>query len=133
TTTRGMLFTVLHRMSGKVSTVQSKPWYTDAVSWVMTEGISDGTAPERDLSRQEMATLFYRYAQATGCNITPADLALTFVDGQEIDAYATEAIRYCVSRGFMQGKDGNRFDPHGMTKRVELSAVLHRFLERPAK
>lgn len=125
--TRGMLLAVLHRMSGKAQTVQSTPWYADAVSWAMSEGISDGTAPEREITRQEMATIIYRYVAVMKMDTTPANLALAFADNAEISDFATDGIRYCVNSGIMKGKDQNYFDPKGITQRMELAAVLHRF------
>ena len=59
-TTRGMIMTVLARMDG-VDTSESDPWYQAGMEWAVAEGVSDGTNPEATISREQLATMLYRY------------------------------------------------------------------------
>nr|MCR5825943.1 S-layer homology domain-containing protein [Oscillospiraceae bacterium] len=78
-TSRAMLVTVLHRMAGKpasdealaFSDVPENKWYTEAVRWAAENGVVHGYstgafAPDDRLSREQLATILFRYAQAQG-------------------------------------------------------------------
>ena len=62
--TRAMFFTVLHRMSGEDTGEAGETWYSGAMEWAMALGITDGTAPEADITREQLAVMLYRYAGA---------------------------------------------------------------------
>ena len=80
---RAQLVTVLYRMAGEPEVTGENPftdvpdgqWYTDAVLWAAENGITDGTSettfsPNNPLTREQMATFFYRFADFEGMHRT---------------------------------------------------------------
>lgn len=53
---------------------------------------------------------------------------MEFADKDRISTWAKDAVAYCVSRGFMQGK-GENFDPKAPITREEFCVVLQRVME----
>ena len=68
---------VLGRMSGEELAGGGTPWYQEAQTWAVAESLSDGSAPERTLSREELVTMLWR---AEGSPAAEADLS-AFTDG----------------------------------------------------
>lgn len=62
-TTRAMLWTILARMDG-TDTNSTGAWYAAAQDWAVKHGVSDGTSPDGKITREQLATMLYRYAQA---------------------------------------------------------------------
>lgn len=58
--TRAMLMTVLARYEG-VDTTAGSQWYEAGVKWAMENGISDGTNLDASVTREQLATMLYRY------------------------------------------------------------------------
>lgn len=56
-----MLMTVLARYAGE-STEGGTVWYEKGMNWAKNKGISDGSAPNRDITREQLAAMLYRYA-----------------------------------------------------------------------
>ena len=54
TVTRGTLMTILARMDG-VDTSAGSSWYQAGMEWAVAEGVSDGTAPEGLITREQVA------------------------------------------------------------------------------
>ena len=112
--------------------VDAKSYYASHVKWAVEKGITKGIsndrfAPNNKISRQDMATMMLRYAQAMNIQLPAADKAL-FADDADIADYAKEAVYTLKAAGIINGKGGNQFDPKGSTTRAEVAAVLHRFL-----
>ena len=77
TMTRAMLWTVLARMDGYTGTAgPNAPWYQDGRDWAMANGISDGTNPDADITREQLATMLYNYAKFIGMETNPNHRAL---------------------------------------------------------
>lgn len=142
TLTRGMLVTVLYRAAGAPAVNKSIPfgdvssdsYYRDAVIWAQQNGIVNGVsetefAPEDKITREQIATIVYRYAEY--CGIAPQGawaIKLDYSDLAEISDYATEGVMYCTLKGIMQGKDNNCFAPRDNATRAEIAAILQRIL-----
>lgn len=140
--TRGMLATVLHRLSGTVgygvgtgnfSDVQNGSWYKDAVDWAQATGVVTGTGngfePNKDITREQLVTMLYRYAQLIGADDgTSANIA-GFADSGSVSGYAQDAMRWAVARGFVSGVGNNRLDPTGKATRAQVAAILTRFTD----
>nr|WP_173023491.1 MULTISPECIES: InlB B-repeat-containing protein [unclassified Pseudoflavonifractor] len=122
--TRAMFFTVLHRMSGEDTGEAGETWYSSAMEWAMALGITDGTAPEADITREQLAVMLYRYA---GAEKTRADLS-GFTDAGSISGWAVEAMHWAVAEGVITGKSGGMLDPSGPATRAEVAAMLERLI-----
>ena len=141
TTSRAMIVTILYRMekepevTGKenpFSDVEDGKWYTDAVIWAaenkIVEGYGNGKFdPNGDITREQLATILYRYAQSKGQGFTGAWMfLLDYPDASEISSWADEAMHWCVMNGIINGKDG-KLVPGGDASRAEAATMLQRF------
>lgn len=119
---RAMLWTTLARMEGKdVSSGAS--WYESAQIWATGLGITDGTNPGADMSREQLAAMLYRHA---GSPVTTEKLS-GFADSTQVSQWATNAMQWAVAQGILAGKDGSRLDPGGVATRAEVAAMLVRY------
>ena len=63
TTTRAMLMTVLARYAGEDTT--GGTWYEKSMEWAGAKGVSDGTNPNADITREQLVTMLLR--RLSGC------------------------------------------------------------------
>ena len=75
-------------------------------------------APDRKVSRQEMAAFMNRYAEYKGKTYTSGDLT-SFTDRDQIAAWAYEDMAKAVGAGLIGGKAHGRLDPRGTATRAE--------------
>ena len=141
-TTRAQLVTILYRMEGQPAVsgdlpftdVEAGTWYTNAVGWAAQNGIVNGVgdetfAPGNDLTREQLVTILYRYAESKGYDVSAsADLA-GYPDGEEIQAYAREAMAWAVAENIIQGMEDDTLKPAGNASRAQIATILMRFCE----
>ena len=138
--TRAQMATVLYRMAGEpegtienpFSDVADGQWYTDAVVWAAETGITLGTSadtfnPNDDVTREEMATFLYRFAEYESLDPieVTGDLS-AFPDADEVAGFATEAMTWAVGQKIIAGVDGN-LAPDGTATRAQVATVLMRY------
>ena len=139
--TRGMLVTVLWRLENKPEDfaanlfpdVADNTWYTEAVEWAtkhkIVEGYDDGTfMPNRNISRQEMAAILYRYMNYLGYDMSAQGDLSAFADSESVSAWALPSVRWANGAGIITGKDGNRIDPLGNATRAEVATMFMRIV-----
>lgn len=119
---RGMLMTVLARYAGE-STEGGTVWYEKGMNWAKNKGISDGSAPNRNITREQLAAMLYRYA---GEPDGTADLS-AYTDAGSVSAYAEKAVQWCVKNGILTGKTSSTLAPKATATRAECAAMLQRF------
>ncbi len=122
TMSRGMLMTVLARYAGE-STEGGTVWYEKGMNWAKNKGISDGSAPNRNITREQLAAMLYRYA---GEPDGAADLS-AYTDADSVSAYAEKAVQWCVKNGILTGKTSSTLAPKATATRAECAAMLQRF------
>ena len=122
TMSRGMLMTVLARYAGE-STEGGTVWYEKGMNWAKNKGISDGSAPNRNITREQLAAMLYRYA---GEPDGAADLS-AYTDAGSVSAYAEKAVQWCVKNGILTGKTSSSLAPKATATRAECAAMLQRF------
>lgn len=127
TTTRGMIWTVLARLSGE-DTSGGDTWYAKGQAWAVANGISDGSAPEREVSREELLTMLYRYAKKLGTVTEGLEYAMGYSDEGELHSWAVEAARWWSAKGVVTGK-GGKLVPQGKATRAETAAMLQRYCQ----
>ncbi len=120
--TRSMVWTVLARMSG-VDTSTGAEWYTVGMEWAIENGVSDGTNPEGFITREQFATMLYRYA---GSPELTTDV-LDFGDADMVSDWARDAMIWATSLGIIEGTD-NMLIPQGEAGRAQIAAMLMRYL-----
>lgn len=121
TMSRGMLMTVLARYAGE-STEGGTVWYEKGMNWAKNKGISDGSAPNRNITREQLAAMLYRYA---GEPDGAADLS-AYTDAGSVSAYAEKAVQWCVKNGILTGKTSSTLAPKATATRAECAAMLQR-------
>jgi hypothetical protein len=115
------------------SDVPALMWYTDAVIWAAHNNIIQGTGdgrfePRENITREQMAVMISRYADALSKPLPRTHPAMSFNDAREISAWASDAVRAIQRAGIIFGRPGNIFDPQGNVTRAETSAILRRFV-----
>ncbi|OUN86511.1 hypothetical protein B5G06_00640 [Flavonifractor sp. An52] len=142
TTNRAMVVTILWRLEGQPETdatlpftdVESGVWYTDAVNWAASKGIVKGYsdtvfAPNDTVTREQLATILYRYAEYKEYDVSAKGDLTTFADSTGTSSWAAEAMEWAVGSGLLTGKDGGKLDPTGTATRAEIATILMRFAE----
>ena len=143
TATRGMMATILWRMKGSpvpkgknsFTDVEAGKWYADAITWTAENSIfagygKDKFGPDDPITREQLAAIFYRYADYKGYDLTVKGNLDKFKDADKITDYAETAMQWAVGSGLVKGKSGNLLDPQGTATRAEIAAMLHRFIEK---
>lgn len=138
---RAQLVTVLYRMAGQPEVTGENPftdvpdgqWYTDAVLWAAENGITEGTsettfAPNSALSREDMATLLYRFADFE----TEEPIEITgdlsgYTDADLVADYAVDAMTWAVGEGVISGIGNNTLAPDNTASRAQMATVLTRY------
>ena len=143
-TTRGMLVTILYRLEGEPAVTGEADfddvgdtWYTDAVIWAAANDIVNGIGdnqfgPENTLTREQLVTMLYRYAQNKGYDVTASADLSGYPDADKIQSWAQEAMTWAVAEGIVEGMDGN-LNPAGSATRAQIATILMRFCEGVAK
>ena len=129
-TTRGMIVTMLARLEG-VST-SGTPWYAAGQKWAMDNGISDGTNMTGAVTREQLAAILFRYAKQKGYDVSKSVELNGFSDAAQVSGYATDAMRWAVANGLIQGSS-NKLSPKATASRAQVATILMRFMELYAK
>ena len=145
--TRAELVTVLWRNAGnhdsendtEVTFVDcaAGSWYTNAVNWAAKEGIVNGVGenrfdPNGKVTREQLATILFRYAETLGRDTeAKADFA-DFEDGSKVSSWAKDAMQWAVAEGIIAGsEDGGKLylAPRGEATRAQVATMLMRFVQ----
>lgn len=149
TTTRGMIVTILYRLAGSPNIedeiwgypfqdVDADAWYATAVYWARMNGIVAGYSdelfgPDDTITREQMATILYRYAQYKGYDTTAkADLS-KYTDATQVGSWALDAIRWANAEGLINGTSDTTLSPQGSATRSQAAMILTRFRQNIAK
>lgn len=124
-TTQGMLMTVLARNAG-VNVDGSQSWYQTGMDWAVARDISDGTDPEKAISREQLAVMLWRYADKPSAVGSLAG----YSDAAVISSWATKAMTWAVQNKIITG-DANKLNPQNTASRAETAVMLMRFCEVP--
>lgn len=125
TMTRGMLMTVLARYEG-ADTTGGANWYEKGMDWAKANGVSDGSNPNGNITREQLVVMLHRYANSPVSNYAP-----DFPDVGNVSDYAVDAMRWAVEIGLINGMNGN-LNPQGSATRAQVAAIMMRFCERKA-
>ena len=140
-TTRGMIVTILHRLEGEpdasassFTDVADNMYYADAVAWAQANGIVNGItdtafAPDQPITREQMASILYRYAQFKGYDTAASNDLGSYTDASQISPYATAALQWANAEGLITGNTSTTINPKGNATRAEVSTILMRFCE----
>ena len=129
TMTRAMFWAVLGRIDG--ATITGTHWADQARDWAMAEGVSDGTDPNGLVTREQFATMLYRYAVAKGYDVSIGESTniLSYADFASISEYAIPAMQWACGSGIVTGVTDSTLAPQGTATRAQCAAMLMRFAE----
>ena len=144
--TRAMFVTILGRMNGGVETLSApssfrdvlpEDWFAPYVDWAASCGVvtgyDDGTfAPNREITREQMALILVRYCDAFGRRLPEGEAGAPFTDEGSISPWAFEAVLAARAAGLINGRDDGSFDPQGTATRAEMCAVIARLMDKLA-
>ena len=142
TTTRAQVVTVLYRLAGQPATdwenpfwdVPASAWFHDAVTWAWENDITGGVSSTHfgagnAVTREQLATFLYRYAQDQGYDTSArADLS-GYSDAGLVSSYATEALSWANATGLITGTTGTTLSPKGSATRAQVATILSRFCQ----
>ena len=143
TLTRGMMVTILYRLEGEPAVNYALPfddidgdeWYAEAVRWAASEGIVNGVsdteyAPNANITREQLATMLYRYAQYSGMDAVDLRENISgFADADSVSEYAVQALNWAVGEELVNGMGDNTLAPQGNATRAQAAALLMRYVE----
>ena len=142
---RAQLCQIIYNMEGQPATsgssvftdVADGAWYADAVTWAASQGIVGGYGnglfgPEDNITREQLAAILYRYAQAKGYDTSVGENTniLSYTDALEISEYAIPAMQWACGARVINGTgDGSTLTPQGQATRAQAAVMLMRFCE----
>ncbi len=145
-TTRAQLVTILYRLEGEPAVsgdlpftdVEAGIWYTDAILWAAQNNIVNGVsdtefAPGDDLTRQQLVTILYRYAEAKGYDVSASADLSGYPDAGQVQDYAQPAMAWAVAENIIQGMEDGTLKPAGNASRAQIATILMRFCEDVAQ
>lgn len=142
--TRAMLVTILYRNesepavndSNSFADVEDTAYYANAVSWAQQNGIVKGIsetefAPNENITREQIASIMHRYAKFKGADVSVGENTniLSYSDFEMVSEYAVAPLQWAVGSGLINGRTETTLNPKENATRVEIAAILHRFLK----
>ena len=150
-TTRAQLVTILWRLEGNPDVTEAVSfsdaadgaWYAGAVRWTAGSGVVKGYdngsfGPDDAVTREQMVTILYRYAQYKGYDVSIGEDTniLSFDDAFAVSEYAIPAMQWACGSGLMTGAqrdDGMALAPRDTATRAQTATLLTRFQSAFAK
>ena len=138
TITRGMVVTMLWRMAGEpyeaaagFTDVAAGRYYTTAVAWAARNGIVEGMtsttfAPNQAITREQLASILYRYAKWLGFSGYGSDIS-GYTDAGKVSSYAYDAMSWAVRSGVVTGTSAKVLDPQGTASRAAAAQMFMNF------
>jgi hypothetical protein len=138
--TRAMLATVLFRLEDGVAEgenlfadVPDDAWYADAAIWAGENGIVKGTdkgfEPDLNVTREQIATMLYRYVKYLGLDVSASASLEGFPDSGEVSGWANEAMQWAVGAGLFRGDDTGALNPQKNATRAEVATLMERVVK----
>jgi len=139
---RAMTATILYRLAGEptvnfspiFSDVRAGRWYSNAIVWAAQNEIVLGVGggrfdPTANVTREQMATMLFRYAEFMDFDTSVDGWATNFVDAHLTSRWALEALQWANANDLIRGQGGNRVNPGGTATRAERAAIIVRFVD----
>ena len=155
--TRAVMVETLYKMEGKpevtdfaaydtMTDVAADAWYKNSVAWGMNNNVVTGDtynmtfSPDANVTREQLATFLYRYANFKGVDTTLSATVDEILGGTYVADWAKEAFAWAVDSGIIKGAEVTGeagvyydLDPQGGATRAQLATMLSRFLEGAAE
>ena len=138
---RGMVVTMLHRLEGTpvsalsaFTDVLADQYWAEAIGWASRNGIVQGYSdtefrPTREITREQLASILYRYAQLKGYDTSEQTDLSAYADAADVSGYALDGMRWAVAKGLISGVTESTLAPGGSATRAQAAMILMRFCE----
>lgn len=118
--------------SSRFPDVPLSRWSAPYIAWAADRGITTGTdggnfAPTMRITREEMATMIYRYVQSAGKTLPAKNAPVIFADANLISGWAQTPVSVMQQAGIIDGNVTNgryTFDPKVSASREECAKML---------
>ena len=153
-TSRAMVATMLWRLEGSPVVnyamdyvdVAADQWYTEAIRWATSTGIITGHKipaddtpwpmgfePNKAVTREQLATMLYRYARYKGMDVSIGENTniLSYGDAFDISEYAIPAMQWAVGAGIVNGyteRGEQILAPYRASSRAVVATMLMRYV-----
>jgi len=144
--TRQELVDSLHRMQGSprggsiynFTDVPGEHEYYSAIHWAAGLGIVNGMdvgifEPESNITREQVATIFYRYTSVIYENnwslSVRGDIDDSFSDTANVSYWVRDALDWAVGVGLMNGYEDGTLKPGNNISRAEIAKILQAYSE----
>ncbi|WP_377526944.1 S-layer homology domain-containing protein [Paenibacillus aestuarii] len=126
---RSLGFTSTPLVNSPYSDVHERDWFSGLIPAVTATGLMNGYEDStfrggQYVSREEAVVLMVRALELFRGADMPAGTAPTFKDEADISAFAKAAVGKAMSAGLVQGKEGERFEPHDQLTRAEAAVLI---------
>ncbi len=145
-TTRGMIATILFRLSkdekvddtSSFRDVKKGDWYYEAAAWAKSKNITSGVgenafSPNAKLTREQLVTLLYRYAQYKEYDTRQSKSLDEYADLEDLSDFSVAPMKWAVETGIISGTSKNSLSAKKGATRAEMATILMRFMEKFAK
>ena len=148
TCTRAMLVTILYRNAGEPDAIAAslftdlkQNWYKNPINWAFEKEIVYGMsattfAPDETVTREQIATIMYRYAKVKKVDVSQKKNLSSFSDGNKVSDWAKEAMEWAYAEGLINGNSINGkvlLDPQGAATRAQIATILMRYVKMTAE
>ncbi|MDO5785099.1 MAG: S-layer homology domain-containing protein [Eubacteriales bacterium] len=120
--TRGMMMTVIARFNG-VDVSGGSVWYERGMNWAKAMGVSDGTNPTGNITREQLVSMLYRYS---GSPDTTKSLS-NFSDAKKVSSWAVDAMKWAVENNIIHGMGNGTLSPSGNATRVQTATIMTQY------
>ena len=120
--------TVLARFDGEYTTGGSV-WYEKGMEWAKRNGVSDGSNPDGNITREQLATMLWKYAGSPAA----AGGMDRFPDAGKVADYASDAMCWAVENGLISGMGDGTLNPQGNATRAQLAVILMQYCKNVAR
>ena len=147
--TRAMLVTVLWRMADQPEPTVEVPftdtsrtdYYAKAVAWAYENKVVNGTSPttfepDGKITREQIATILYRYAEKKGYDVSKQNDLSGYPDADKVSGYARTALAWANALELVKGTNEggvDYLDPQGHATRAQVATILMRYAENVVK
>ncbi len=122
---RATVISAICKMSGdKVEDANDKS-YAPYIKWAVEKGISDGTFPEKNITREQFVTMLYRYEN----NPSQSSHLYKFKDSKNVSSWAKDAMNWAIENSYIEGYSNSTIKPKNNITRAELITVLLRYID----
>ena len=126
---------IVYNLAGRPQAKSSmESWYGNALAWAAENDLLEGLTFDaaKPVSRAEMITLLYRYAQKTGCRSAATGSLEVFADAEAVPAFAVDAVSWAVSSEILKGDEARRINPLAHLTRAQAASLIRRYSKEPA-